>query len=194
MTYLERLRVNKIAQMYYSDLQLTFDNIKPYLPLKAEKILDIGSGMAGIDLLLAKYYNYSIDIYLLDKEGVSDKIVAGFHQDQSKFAYYNSFSLAREFLESNGLPASRVNTINIGAEPFPTTERFELIVSLLSWGFHYPVDTYIEDVYRSLHENGVLILDIRKRTDGEKKLEEYFGKKPICIGQGKENLRFSITK
>lgn len=191
---IETLRTKTIAELYYSDLKEIFNNIKSYLPYKAIKILDIGAGMGGIDLLIAKYYNYSTDIFLLDKEGMSDKIVAGFHSNQINFSHYNSFSLVKDFLVGNGVPISKIHTIDISNESFPQKIYFDLIISFLSWGFHYPVDTYIEDVYQSLHKNGILIIDIRKGTHGEKMLEEYFGMKPICIAKGKKYYRFVVQK
>lgn len=194
MSRFERFRIKKIAELYNRDLQSILDNIKNYLPRNAGNILDIGSGMAGIDLFIARHYDLSVDIYLLDKEGISEEIVAGFHSNQSKFSYYNSFSLASQFLETNGISVTKIHTVNIDAEPFPVAVGFDLIISLLSWGFHYPVDAYIDNVYRALNNNGVLILDIRKNTDGEKKLEEKFGKKPVCIEHGKEHARYVVVK
>jgi len=55
--------------------------------------------------------------------------------------------------------------------------RVDLVLSLISWGFHYPVGVYLERVYDLLDEGGVLILDIRRDTDGVdvlvKKFDDY---------------------
>jgi hypothetical protein len=45
--------------------------------------------------------------------------------------------------------------------------NFDIIISTYSWGFHYPVDTYLDEVASKLAPSGVLILDIRHNTPGE---------------------------
>lgn len=41
----------------------------------------------------------------------------------------------------------------------------DLVISLVSWGFHFPVSTYLDQVHDLLREGGRLILDLRKRKD-----------------------------
>ena len=38
---------------------------------------------------------------------------------------------------------------------------FDFIFSLMSWGFHYPLDTYSAEVFRLLRPGGFLLLDSR---------------------------------
>ena len=193
-SYIEQLRLTKISEMYFSDLETIYNNIKEILPKNAINVLDIGSGMAGIDLFIANHYNYTANIYLLDKEGESDKIVAGYHHNQDNFSHYNCFEFANNFLVRNGVPISKIHNIDISTRPFPSKIKFNLIISLLSWGFHYPIDTYIDAVYEGLSEDGILIMDIRKDTRGEYILEKYFGTKPILLIQEKNSCRYAVKK
>ena len=90
-------------------------------------------------------------------------------------AFYNSLNLAKEICINNGLPGQ--NIIEIYANENNTIEinkKIDLIISNLSWGFHYPIDTYISQVYELMHEKSLLILDVRKNTSGKKRLEEKF--------------------
>ena len=41
-----------------------------------------------------------------------------------------------------------------------------LMVSLISWGFHYPIATYLNLVVERLNEGGRLILDVRRESGG----------------------------
>lgn len=152
-------------------------------------ILDVGCGMAGIDLFL--YYHYrklKPNLFLLDKEGTSE-IFYGFKREA---AFYNSFKLVTEFLQINGVPRDKIHTIDVSADPFPINRTFDLVVSLISWGFHYPVSTYIKNVCNAMSSNGVLIIDIRKDTDGEVVLKRNF-KHISLISDKKKNRRLCCS-
>lgn len=66
----QRTHYTDPARQYGEELTQTFAQIKPFLPRTAKRILDIGSGMAGIDVLLGRHYP-DATIHLLDKSGVS---------------------------------------------------------------------------------------------------------------------------
>lgn len=159
----------------------------PYLPPTADAVLDIGCGMAGIDVLLWRLYRPRL--FLLDGTGMA-AVRTGFH---GTLEWYNSMPIARKLLELNGVPTSRI------VEGTPA--RCDLAISLLSWGFHYPVSTYLPLVKTVLSPGGRLILDIRKGTDGLAALEADFemvgtvssgGKvHRVCVQRRSENERNS---
>lgn len=172
MPKIEKLRTNTIRKKFFEDIRVDFQSIKDVLPSKARNILDIGCGIAGIDFFLYQnYQNHEPNLFLLDKEGISD-VYYGFEEEAS---FYNSLDLSREFLNLNGVPKDKIHTINISEDDFPSENNLELIISIISWGFHYPVSTYLEEVYHSLSNNGVLIMDIRKGTGGEEEIKDRFG-------------------
>lgn len=74
--------------------------------------------------------------------------------------------MALEMLDANGVTG--VKTIDINDEKFPR-KQFNVVISLLSWGFHYPIDTYQLNVKKG----GIIVADVRRGTDGIKKLSEY---------------------
>lgn len=150
---------------YTYELSNTFDSFRKSLPAKVKSILDIGSGMSGIDVFLSKHYNHSVDITLADKHGVSEKILSGFSINGNSFSYYNDFELALKLLETNGVPRSNIIVHNLLEQEFPKNS-YDIVISLLSWGFHYP----IHDYFPSVNKGGVIIADCRKGTDGIKKL------------------------
>ena len=41
-------------------------------------------------------------------------------------------------------------------------------------GFHYPIETYLEEVKKSLKPDGVLIIDVRKDSGGLEVLKKNF--------------------
>jgi len=184
---IEASRKDEISQLYSIDMQSEFDTFRDLLPKNAKKILDIGCGIGGIDILIFNHYIPSeIDIFLLDKEGVSREVYYGYH---GKGAFYNSLILAKKFLTANSVPQNKISTFDIDSVDFPKDTKFDVIVSLISWGFHYPVETYLNDAYATLSDNGVVILDIRKDTNGRAVLSEKFTSvELIQIGENHERL------
>jgi len=133
-----------------------FEEMKPYLPDECGSIIDIGCGLCGIDFYFSKKYQ-DVKLFLVDKNKIDKNIHYNFHQDGS---FYNSFEVAKEFLDLNGIGNYQFIESE-KSEDIPDIGNQDLIVSLLSCGYHYPVEKYINAINRFLSDNGILILDIR---------------------------------
>jgi len=186
----ESFRSKELARAYSEDLEGEYRSLVPRLPDRAVHVLDIGCGLAGIDLFLHRHYRGEVELHLLDRDGVSE-VFYGF---KSQGAFYNSLALARELLQQNGVPASRVHTYDVSREGLPSAQSFDLMLSLISWGFHYPVSTYIRKVFEALSPQGVLILDIRHGTGGREELEGVFGKRAIPLQDTAKYERIALQK
>jgi SAM-dependent methyltransferase len=166
---------NRVKKLFTKDMLEEYEGIKNALPDDPKHILDIGCGVAGIDIMLNKHYvakKQSPHMYLLDKSELNDKVYYGI---EKVAAYYNSLDVAKKLLTSNDVDVSRVHIQEVNDSPiFPGTQ-FDLIISLISWGFHYPVNTYLDQAYNILRPGGRLIIDVRKGTDGEELLKQKFG-------------------
>ena len=110
-------------------------------------------------------------LHLLDKNEVSDNIYFGFEETASA---YNNLEFSKSLLTNAGVPVDHIQTTNIIEEDFPTNKKYDIIFSSISWGFHYPVSTYIDEVVKTLSERGHLIIDVRKGTDGLNILQKHF--------------------
>jgi SAM-dependent methyltransferase len=182
------IRKSAIINDYTADMEAEYSDIKNYLPLKAKNILDIGCGIGGINVFLSKHYNSAeTTFYCLDKTQI-DNIYYGYKE---KAAFYNSLDVAREFLSLNGikkiytLSANDNNTIEI-------KEKFDLILSLISWGFHYPVETYLDQAYARLPDGGHMIIDIRKNTTGLDKIKSVFSDTKVISETDKKTRILAI--
>jgi len=154
-----------LGRQYAQDVASDYELIKPFLPEKGQATLDIGCGMAGIDVLLWRHYRNPI-IHLLD--GTGDTPVRVLYQPA--MAPYNSMAVARQLLEGNGVPGDHI--VEWAPDPALTLPQCDLIVSLLSWGFHYPVSTYLALVERCLRPGGRLIIDLRRGQGGLDELDQ----------------------
>ena len=180
---------NQIKEEYNNDIREEYNIIKRYLPQKAMSVLDIGCGIAGIDLLINEHHNSNIDIFLIDKTLIDEKI---YYYFEEKGSFYNSLSAAKNLLIENGIDRKKVHTQEATNDnKIIFKGNFDIIISLISWGFHYPVSTYLDECYKKLNNNGVLIIDIRKNVGGEKELGTRFNNIKV-ISEGKKYRRLLV--
>lgn len=154
-------------------MQREYEQIIPFLPKEVENILDIGCGTGGIDAFFYRNYGSTkrVTLYLADRERTDNDIYYGFWSTGSA---YNSLALSRWFLHRQGVPLENIEMFDVDSTPLPGEVTFDLIVSLRSWGFHYPVTTYLDYVRTHLGRSGAAILDCRRGTDGLEILRSHF--------------------
>lgn len=162
---------------YQASLAGTYQNIAPHLPARCGRILDIGSGLGGIDVLLSRHYGGHVEIVPID--GAADAPVMNRHAET-----FNSEEVTRRFLARNGV--DRVSYFSPNALPPPT--KFKLIISIASWCFHYPPATYLNFVKACLHQHGRLIVDVRDRAEWRRQLGASFSEE-ACILTGRKSHR-----
>lgn len=156
-----------IASCYYKDIRKDYESIKAYLPEECNSILDIGCGIAGIDLFLYEHYNERAEINLFDYTHIDKSIYYGYHDNAS---VYNDLSLSVNFLELNGVKKDSINFYD--AENGFFLKPYDIIISLLSCGFHYPVKTYLGQIKQC--NPYITILDIRKNSGQIEMLRDNF--------------------
>ena len=154
---------SKIEAYYYKEIKESFDAIKNHIPNYTKSILDIGCGLAGLDIFLHNMLKKNNpEIYLLDKTKVEGKIWYGFEQ---RGAFYNSLLLAKKNLSLNNIPLKKINIIEAPADGIiKNIKNIDLVTSTISWGFHYPINLYLDSVIKLMSNRGVLIVNIRKET------------------------------
>jgi SAM-dependent methyltransferase len=184
----------RVKACYLSDMKEEFGSIKAFLPQKCRSLLDIGCGIGGIDLFLYRHYKYSdpMQVYLLDKTRIEPQV---YYLFEPKGAFYNSLEIAKEMLVGNGVDSQHIHLIEANDNnTIDVVQSFELVISLISWGFHYPVSTYLHHVYQALADEGVLILDVRKGTSGEAELRDKFSNIKVAVEREKYKRLVAIKK
>lgn len=163
------------AEEYAASCAFDFEAMRPFL-LEGD-VLDIGCGLGGTSVLIAKHCRGRL--YLLDGDVMEDGRRTDFGPTMEP---YNLRAATEKMLAANGI--TDYQWWPVGATELP---RVRNVVSLISWGWHYPVSTYLEPVRRALPPGGRLILDIRPRTGGEEELRRYFRYVGSYRGFGKCN-------
>lgn len=169
-----RIRGAAIRRDFAQSIVEDYEQIRTHLPERVTTILDIGCGVAGIDVALQRHYAAQSPLFrLLDKTAVSSKIFYDFHDAG---AFYNSLAAAARILTSNGTAAASVQQYEANEKStIPLGDAsVDLILSLISWGFHYPVATYLQEAARVLAPGGILIMDVRRDSGGLEELRAVF--------------------
>lgn len=140
-----------VKQRYAAHVAEDFAGMLPHLPDGVETILEIGCGMAALQVFMKQRYPDS-RLELLDGDTVSNRGGAGYSQNPD---IYNSRRHTEMLLEANGVTVSRWHDIN-------TREllKADLIISMASLGFHYPLNTY--------RLNGLCIVDLRRGSEKQR--------------------------
>jgi SAM-dependent methyltransferase len=149
---------DSLSQMTTKDLNL----LQKYIPnLDDADVLDIGCGLATIDVALSKI-SKNANYYLLDKTQEIDftKKFNGFNKE---YVFYNNMNLLDEFCKNN--IENNSYTLVDAAEINNLEKKFDLIISLLSCGWHYSLSLYLDYIKTHLKENGQLIIDVRNNTE-----------------------------
>lgn len=175
-----RFGAERVKRLYASDMVAEYETIRSSLPPRCSTMLDIGCGVAGIDVFLDRHYaDQAPAFYLLDKSQVERNV---YYLFKPKAAFYNSLEIARTVLTSNGIPPERVHLLTATERNEIGVERpIDLVISLISWGFHYPVEIYCKRVREVLSDDGVVILDVRKGTDGIDVLRQTFRSVDVIV-------------
>jgi len=174
---LER-RIDKVNQLADVILKLAPENTR--------SILDIGCGLGLVDLVLYRRINPSPDVYLLDKNNEHKSLSpvrGGYNQ---RFIFTADLDLTRDIFAQNGTATEQVHYIDTENNAIASLPKIDLILSITSWGFHYPIETYWEGVREIVHDKSVLFIDLRKETSGFDFLKDRFSHN--CILDETETL------
>ncbi|WP_377191386.1 hypothetical protein [Ruegeria meonggei] len=144
-------RAAAIIYLEYQEIRDTIDTIAP------SSVADIGCGYAMFDLFLWK--DHRCDLTLIDLE-TSDKRHFGYEETG---AAYSNLAVAHSFLTENGVSHNKITCLNPERDELPPAAKFDLAMSFISCGFHYPVQTYADFFRNAVSEDGTIILDLRSR-------------------------------
>lgn len=138
------------TRAYREALVKTYQSIAAVLPEKCASVLDVGSGLGGIDILLNRHFGGGLEVCLLDGEDDAPKM--NLHRQT-----FNSMKVAEDFLRENDVTRFSYYAADKLGDPRP----FDLIVSFGSWCFHYAPAVYLEFVKACCHKDTVLVIELR---------------------------------
>ena len=143
------------------------ENIKTAFPARCARLLDVGSGLGGIDILISRNIDPAPAVWLLD--GIANRPEMRRHAEP-----FNNMEVAGRFLRDNGVELAGF----LGPKEAIAHRGIpcDLITSFGAWCFHIEPGVYLPFVRRSLNPGGRLIVEVRAdRPDYIAQIEAVFG-------------------
>lgn len=142
---------------YMERRQKIFDILRDYLAQAPSTMLDIGCGYAIEAGLIQK--EFGTKLYLMDgdadwSEGSRD---IGFDK-ASTMNFYLPIKTLKEHWDSRKLDYEFVNALSPN---IPKDMKFDFIYSGKSCGFHYPLDTHKQTIFKHSHADTTIIIDLK---------------------------------
>lgn len=134
-------------------------------------ILELGCGLGRGSVLMNQRLKYNNSkFYLLDGDTCTQGQVCGLNHS-GRADFYNSLEATRSFCEANGLS----DFVLLDAEKNwqRALPKFDLVFSLLSIGFHWPLSLYLDKIYSHLLDKAKLIFQMRLTTNEDPALMEW---------------------
>ena len=138
-----------------------------YLPVRSAltargrnpaSVIDIGCGQAINDAFLYRDFGCAITLVGIEETP------AQYHARAGEGSGYDALADSVAFLRANGVPADRLAAINPRREPGRIDGlAADLVASLFSCGFHYPLGDYADLFCTTVAQGGFVLLDLRRR-------------------------------
>lgn len=163
-----------VSDDYFELMEREFATLKPFLPAKARRVLDIGGGLGGVDIFISRHYGHAAEIHMLDRVGMDPDMKFGFRAETEK---YNDPALTAAYLKNGGVPPKHFTFWDADRQLpdlMAADADYDVILSLKSWAFHYPYAVYAELVSKKLSKDGVMIVDVRKDSGQQDEIRKQF--------------------
>lgn len=139
------------------DVALTRDLIRHRVP-DVMRILEIGCGVGLTSIMLERAF-MPVQMVVVDGTGDVDD-VGGYKAERR---VWNDLDATRETIWKN---QSKTTSIIVQDIWKPVVGKFDLVVSYLSWCFHYPASEWIDRVLPVLDQDALVAVDVRCGTGG----------------------------
>ncbi len=172
----------KLDESVQNLFEKEYETIKNFLPSNASNILDIGCGLAILDIFLAQRYKKS-NFFLIDKNKVDLKIKYGFSKN---YESYNNLNETKKILLANNILGEQIFLKN-AEEKIDINKKMDLVLSIKSMAFHYPLENYLDLLKRVCTKNTEFIFDISTERYQLDSLSEYFEKIDIIYEEDSQH-------
>jgi SAM-dependent methyltransferase len=136
------------------DTMLAEDVLSAIMP---EKVIDIGAGIGRASVYFQAKYGWNCEYNYIDGDG-GEKQLAGI-RDVKDGEYYNSWAVAQEFSEANGI--KKLKLWNPEEDGWRKLRDCDLAYSFLAVGFHWPIEMYLDRIHKCMRKGGKLIFGMR---------------------------------
>ena len=181
INYFQNKNLEKITEeLFLKEL----DTFKNFLPNSVNTIMDIGCGLGIINIYLNKFFEKKPIFFLLDKNRIDRKIKYGFSLN---YESYNDLNETKKILLENEINSACVHLFDVERQ-FQIDKKIDLVISLKSMGYHYPINSYIELFRNCCTKNTVFIYDMGENQYDENYLKTIFEDVKIIYEENTNNV------
>ena len=181
INYFQNKNLEKITEeLFLKEL----DTFKNFLPNSVNTIMDIGCGLGIINIYLNKFFEKKPIFFLLDKNRIDRKIKYGF---SINYESYNDLNETKNILLENEIDSDCVYLFDVEKQ-FQINKKIDLVISLKSMGYHYPINSYIELLRNCCTKNTVFIYDLGENQYDENYLKTIFDDVKIIYEENTNNV------
>jgi len=148
---------HNLMEIISSEIEREFNLFKNHIPKNIKTVMDIGCGLGLINILLNNNFKNINEFYLLDKNIIDHKIKYGF---SINYESYNNLLATKKTLKLNNIDENKINLIDVNKNYHIKEKSIDLIISLVSMGYHYPISNYVELLKKTCTKKTVFIFDI----------------------------------
>lgn len=148
------LSKNEINLKYYELMESEYKSLKRFINFEDKKLLSIGSGMAGLELIIDSLHKNN-QFSIIEKNYVSKKVKYGW--DDKNLEGYNNLNILREFLKRNQTNA-HFRIYDFDKDDLPDY-NFDIVLSLYSLDYHYDFNVYKEYLKKISSDQTQIVFD-----------------------------------
>ncbi len=162
-----------------------YESLRRRLPKEKPRVLDVGGGLGLIEIILDRHYGGNLDVTICD--GVDDppKMIS---HDRT----FSHAGVAQRFMWSNGFTGT-TSFCTPSALMGALGHRFDLVLSIQAWGFHFPPEPMLAHVRRLAAHQARVIVDVRLGRDWERQFQCTFWYDAMTIFQTEKSRRIAMV-
>ena len=161
-----------------------FESFKQFLPRSANNIMDIGCGLGIINIYLNEFFEKKSVFFLLDRNKIDRKIKYGFSKN---YESYNDLTETKKILLENDIESNCLYIFDVDKQ-FQINKKMDLVISLKSMGYHYPINTYIGLFKNCCTKDTIFIYDIGDNQYDENYLKTIFDDVKVIYEEKTNNV------
>ena len=181
INYFQNKNIEKITEELFLK---EFETFKHFLPNSVNNIMDIGCGLGIINVYLNNFFGKKPIFFLLDKNRIDKKIKYGF---SSNYESYNDLNETKNILLENDIDSSSLYLFDVEKQ-FQINKKMDLVISLKSMGYHYPINTYIGLFKNCCTKDTIFIYDIGDNQYDENYLKTIFDDVKVIYEEKTNNV------
>jgi len=147
-------------EQYTKLSEIEYEVISQYIDPYPKRILELGCGLGRMSIFLNKKHPSNSKYHLADMSCITPTPTKSSRYGWDPGTWYNDLELTKEFCEINGLVNFEI--IDLATGSITLLRDIDFIFSVMSVGFHYPIEQYMDILKLVAKPDALIIFGVRK--------------------------------